>query len=145
MSTPLPVGKKGKHPEGDGVVLEVWICRAPSGQIFTQTRPQSPEDQDVLLSWPSGGMEQAVMGLLTEAVRREALMDILLKESDDPGSLKRCLTLPPEEEKSWLVDMSTGLQKLFGKVVKDLAPGAFRDSLQALRSAVQSPDDPPPA
>ena len=142
MSTPpLKLWTKGKTPEGEAVVIEVWICRASSGQMFSTHQPQDAEDHQILVGWPSGGLEQTIMGLLTEALRKEAVLDILLKESQEPGYLKGLLDMDPKKEESWLGEMSTGLRQLVARVTKDLAPGAFRDVLQMLRSTWK----PPPA
>lgn len=143
MSLPIPPWQKGKSPKGDGVVLEVWLCRAPSGQLYALHRPQSQEDEQVLLSWPTGGQEQAAIGLLLEAVKREAILDILLKESQSPGWAQDLLQKEGAGQTDILQDLSARLLQLFGKTIRDVAPGAFKDALQALNP--EPPASMPPA
>ena len=132
MSLPIKPWAKGSFPEGEGVILEVWLCRAPTGQMFAMHRPQSREDHEMLMSWPSGGLEQAAVGLLTEAVRREAILDILIKETKEPGFIQELTEMEPGDRDAWAQEMAEQLQALLGKTVKDLAPGAFKDALEMM-------------
>lgn len=75
---------RGKHMDAEVAVLEVYIRRDVHGRILSAHQPASDADAQVLLGWPSGGLEQAAFALLAEAVRREALMDVLLQDSHQP-------------------------------------------------------------
>jgi len=132
MSLPIPPWQKGKSPEGDGVVLEVWLCRAPSGQLYTLHRPQGQEDEAVLLTWPTGGLEQAAVGLLAEAIKREAVLDIILKESQSPGWIQAFSQKEEAEQADTHQDLSVRLLRLLKKTIMDVAPGAFKDALKML-------------
>jgi hypothetical protein len=80
---------KGKHDDHDIAIVEVYVCQTREGLVFSVHQPQERGDQGVLMTWPSGGQRQVAQALLTEALRREAVVGLLVRLSQDPQYLER--------------------------------------------------------
>jgi hypothetical protein len=61
--------------------LAVVVTKRDDGSIRSSVHPLSPQDREVFMGWETGGMQQTCMALLVEAVRREALMAVLVRLS----------------------------------------------------------------
>lgn len=61
--------------------LAVSVFKREDGSVRSTIHPLSPHDRDVFMGWETGGMQQTCMALLVEAVRREALMAVLVRLS----------------------------------------------------------------
>lgn len=106
--------------EMEEVVIEVRIRRDEYGRITSTHSPQSTEDLAKLQSWSSGGLEQIAFGLLTEAVKREALLDILIQTTKEPS------TKNTEETRSLLC---AKLQEIMSSTIKRIAPLIIKQTL----------------
>ena len=61
--------------------LAVSVFKREDGSVRSTVNPLSAHDRDVFMGWETGGMQQTCMALLVEAVRREALMAVLVRLS----------------------------------------------------------------
>lgn len=61
--------------------LVVSVYKRGDGSVRSTLHPLSPQDRDVFMGWESGGMQQTCVALLIEAVRREALLAVLVRLS----------------------------------------------------------------
>jgi hypothetical protein len=61
--------------------LAVVVSKRGDGSIRSAVHPLSAQDREVFMGWETGGMQQTCMALLVEAVRREALLAILVRLS----------------------------------------------------------------
>lgn len=61
--------------------LVVSVFKREDGSVRSTLNPPTPNDRDVFMGWETGGMQQTCMALLVEAVRREALMAVLVRLS----------------------------------------------------------------
>jgi hypothetical protein len=61
--------------------LAVSVYKRDDGSVRSTTNPLTPQDRDVFMGWETGGMQQTCVALLVEAVRREALMAVLVRLS----------------------------------------------------------------
>ena len=61
--------------------LVVSVFKREDGSIRSAVHPLSAQDREVFMGWETGGMQQTCMALLVEAVRREALMAVLVRLS----------------------------------------------------------------
>ena len=111
------------------VVLEVRLRRDSYGRVTSTHNPQSPADEAVLTGWPSGGLEQVVFALLTETIRREALLDVILLASKDSGVLARWATSTEEEQSQMESDLLSGLQQSLSEMTRRIATPVVRDIL----------------
>lgn len=61
--------------------LAVVVSKREDGSIRSAVHPLTAQDREVFMGWETGGMQQTCMALLVEAVRREALMAVLVRLS----------------------------------------------------------------
>ena len=88
--------QKGQHAEYGLAVAEVIVIRDKSGRVFSKHQLQDDGDVGVVQDWPSCGIEQMAFALLTEATRREALLQMLLLESNSPQQFALLQEMTPE-------------------------------------------------
>jgi len=111
------------------LAVEVEVCRDAEGRVFSSHGLQSDEDVQIALSWPSGGQEQVGFALLTEAVRREALLEILLVLSKDESFPQRFAGMSFEEKEAQVADLTARLRVQMDNVVARLAKGAIEEAI----------------
>lgn len=123
---------KGHHADHDVVVIEVLVRRDQHGRVLSEHRLQDDGDRQVVDTWPSGGMEQVAFALLTEAVRREALLDVILKATHQP-EIREIWTNASEEMKGQLThELTRAVQESMSGVISRLAGSASRTALDLI-------------
>jgi len=131
-SPPLP-WKKGQQEHYATVVVEVEVCRVnDTGHVFSTHHVQGQEYQEILMTWPSGGQEQVAFALLTEACRREAVLDFLVQMSNDPDWLKNLQDLPEEEREEKFKAMGESLTKMVQNITDGIAESCVREAYDAM-------------
>lgn len=114
-------------------MLEVLVRRdKTTGRVYSTHRPQSEFDEKLLLTWPSGGLEQATFALLVEAVRKEALLSVILDASKDPNWLARFRGANPEERKAAITRLSAILNQGVGKTLARISEAALQEALESV-------------
>lgn len=126
--------KKGKQDGAETVFVTVAIRRDKHGRILSTHFPQDEDDNAVLQSWPSGGMEQVAFALLSEAVRREALFDVILKSSHQPDFRAEWKNSSEEEKGVILRHLTRGAQESMNGVIGRLIGSAIRTALDLITS-----------
>lgn len=123
----------GQHDDHEIVVLEVLVRRdKSSGRVYSTHRPQSESDEKLLLSWPSGGLEQATFALLVEAVRKEAVLNVILDASKDPDWLHRFRSATPEDRKAAIRRLAAILRQSIGKTLERISEAALQEALEGV-------------
>ena len=126
---------KGQHEseDHDVIVLEVVVLRERStGRVYSTHRAQAESDEQVALSWPSGGLEQAAYALLAEAIRREAVLDVILEASRDPGLKARYQEASPEGRKAVASRLSSLLRESMSRTTARLSEAALQGALEQI-------------
>jgi hypothetical protein len=74
------------NPADGGEVLRIEVrgCLSSDGHFWSTHHPLTPADAEVQQRWPGGGNRHVAQALLTEAVRREAFVCMLLELQKDP-------------------------------------------------------------
>jgi len=120
-----PLWPKGKNPTYNAFVVEVGIRRDHKGGVRSYRRLQDADDASVVEDMgPSRGMEEASFGLLTEATRTEAMLQVLAKLSNEPEYLKEIASAEsaPEDLIEKISDMVRSQVTLtLDKIVEGLA------------------------
>jgi len=81
MPAPWP---KGIHADYSAFVLEIHVRRDKSGDLHSARQLQDECDERTTEHMGStGGMEEGALALLTEALRAEAMLQLLVKISND--------------------------------------------------------------
>jgi len=123
---------KGKHENHEVVHILLEVCQDRQGRVFSAHRPAERADEELALSWRSGGMEQTAFALLTEAARREAVLEILLLASNKPDLFKRLQEAEGEERESLITDLTRRLEFQLQETITKLSEGAVEEALLAI-------------
>lgn len=133
MIPPLPIEwKKGAHEDHDVIVMEVLLRRDKQGRVYSAHQLQDNEDQTIALTWPSGGLEQAAFGLLVEASRREAILDILLQMQQDPSFIRNWVNASEQERTESAHRMAQALEASMRQTIGRLALPVILDAMALL-------------
>ena len=140
MPEPVP-WSKGIHPTYSAFVLEIHIRKDKKGDVRTGRRLQDARDEAVISALgTTGGMEEGAWALLTEAVRAEAMLQLVVKLSNDP------------EFKDKLVSEEVALDDLIENLSKDtleqvrrsldaLVPALARETLHLVRDGLRNENE----
>jgi hypothetical protein len=113
----------GTGIEGTTVVIDVRVCLGPDGRLWSSHEPSTSADRDVSLKWPGGGNRHIANALLTEAVRREAFVCLLVALTKQPDLYAQLQQASPEER---------------DRVTRDVANSAGQSLAASLGSMVLS-------
>lgn len=126
--------KKGIHPEYRSFCLEVRVCQDNTGNVFSVHGIQDEEDQNVLQSMPSGGLEQICYGLLCEAIRREAFLEAIVNHNEDSDYVFKYIDGNEEHRHKVESDLSRSIVDMLTKTIIKMAPAAAREILAMMES-----------
>jgi hypothetical protein len=96
-----------------------------TGAVMSSHYLASKTHEEEVLRWPSGGMEQIGFALLVEAVRREAMLDVILCLSREQGLLQRYQGDP----QSVVQEIKPGMIEALHNLIDRLAEGALKEAL----------------
>jgi len=80
---------KGAQPDYRAFILRVGVCQDNDKNVWSYSDLEDEMDKQTCNSLPSYGVEQIAFGLLCEAVRREAYLQILMRLSNDNDYLAK--------------------------------------------------------
>lgn len=135
----------GVFPEYRSFEIKLRIAEDNNGGLYSTHAFTSPEDEQTADSLPSHGLEQIVMGLLTETLRREAYLEVIVLCHEHDGYLQKYVNAPPEiqEERRKQIAANVTLQmhKLIGKMAPDIVPDVMAMISEQLPSSSSQPSD----
>lgn len=129
INPPPQPWQKGSHGSHSVLGIEVQVCRDAEGRVFSCHQLQGADDLTVAMSWPGGGQEEVGFALLAEAVRREALLEMLLLVSKDASFPQRFEGMSFEEKETQIAELSARLRVQMSSVVARLARGAIEEAI----------------
>lgn len=136
MSTE-PLWPKGKHSTYDAFVVEVGIRKDHAGEWRSYRRLQGAQDQTVAEKMgPSRGMEEGSWALLTETIRTEAMLQVLVKLSNEP-ELQQKLADAPEAPEELIENFCESTVKQIKLTLDEIAPGLVRETIQQLHDGLR--------
>jgi len=139
---PLP-WKKGVNPHYRSFVVEVQVCQDNDGNIYSVHNLQDDEDHQPAQTLPSAGIEQLAYGLLCEAIRREAFLEVAVKASNQRGYLADYVEGNPEKRHEIEADLSRTIVEMCQKSIIMMAPATAREILHMLEVNPAIPKDRP--
>lgn len=122
--------EKGHTEEYSCFSLEVKICQSRAGEVWSLHDYMTEEDEKIASAIHSGGIEQIVFSLFTEAVRREAFLEALVRESQSAGFLKRCLEKDTKDQAQ--EELRQSILKVSKNLIDNLVEGAVTEILSML-------------
>lgn len=123
---------KGKTATREVAVVQVWVAQDNQGRVLSTHDLQAEEDLQILSGWRSGGLEQVAFALLTETVRREALLVLLMQASQNPKFISSLQSLSPAEREAEFQKLGALLTESLKQTALKLAPKAFDLALDYL-------------
>lgn len=122
--------KKGTHKDHSTLVVEVHVARDALGQVYSNHTLQDQTDHVTAMSWPGGGQEQIAFAMLVEAVRREAIVEMLLCMSQDPQFTQKV----SEGLDEVVREMTAKLKAQLTHALDNLGEDAVREALSRIVS-----------
>lgn len=74
---------KGVQPDYRSIAVRVAICQDNDRNVWSYSDLEDEQDQQTASTMESRGVEQIAFGLLCEAIRREAYLQVLVRLTDD--------------------------------------------------------------
>jgi len=127
-------GRMVPVPDHDVAIIELEICRDLLGPVYSSHKPQGQEDQDMLMSWPGSGQEHLAFALLTEALRREAVLGFLLNLSADKEYLSNIQAMSEEDRRQALTSLGNGVLQSMVKSLQEMTLPAILDAYEDFQS-----------
>ena len=119
----------GKQPGYTGYRLTVNICEDDLHRVWSDHEFASLEDEKAAFSSPQMGVQQIAHALMTEAVRREAYLDLLLKMTQDPKFLSKWQGADEAGREQVVTELSAITSEVIrGKLIR-MVPGLVREML----------------
>lgn len=119
----------------DSVRVTVEIRLDEAGNVWSSHDAATPEDAEAIKQLSGGGHRHIAHSLLTEAIRREAFVCLMVAMSNDPG-----LSLFHEKAETYQMQMTMEIAKAVGQsLAANMGPmilPSVREALEMLRSGV---------
>ena len=117
----------------DEVVVEIVIRREKeTGRVSSEHRLKDESAHEIVAAWPSGGLEQVAFAILAEAVRREALLDVILHMSHHQAEWAKA----SESEREAITNRLTqAVKESMNGTIGRLAGSATRAALDLVTSS----------
>ena len=129
MKAPSHPWVKGTHEEYTAVVLEVEVCQDKHGRVWSRHDFQSQEDAETAQGMPQAGIQQMAFALLTEAIRRESFVDLMVEMSKGTGFEDRYRKASPEQREAMVMEMATSTIKAMNGSLRKMALGVTQETL----------------
>ena len=102
------------------------VCRDKFDQDWSYHEMATPQDQEIVLKWPTGGTRHVAEALLIESLRRHAILLLLREASRDPAYLGNLPTLEAEVVEK----LGLTLQEEVTRIVSGVCEAAVRDAIR---------------
>ena len=120
--------ERGEQDGYSALHVVVEVCRDEHGRVYSAHRLGDELDEQTAMSWPGGGLNEAAFALLTEAVRREALVEFLVRMTHDPELIKRLCAMPEAEREDELRRSAKALHRQLRRTMAGLSEAAVREA-----------------
>lgn len=126
---------KGVQPDYRSFIIRLGVCQDNDNNVWSYSDLEDETDRQTCDSLPSHGVEQIAFGLLCEAVRREAYLQILLRLTADNNFVDNFMAMSPEERKATLDSLASSTAASLKGSVDRMASDACAEVLAMLGSA----------
>jgi len=136
-----PLWPKGKQPTYDAFVIEVGVRKDHAGGWKSYRRLQDAQDAAVVETMgPSRGLEEGSWALLTECVRTEAMLQLLVKLSNEP-ELQRKIADAEKAPEELIEKLSEGTLKQLELSLRKIVPGLVRETVNQVHDGLRNQTD----
>lgn len=131
----------GQHPTYDAFVIEVGVRRDHDGTVQSYKKLRSESDFETAQKLgPGGGLEEGSWALLTEGVRTETMLQLLVKLSNDP-EFKKNLMAAENAPEDLIEKLAADTLEVTQRVLKEIVPGLAREAIEQVRDGLRSQQD----
>ena len=117
----------GKQPGYTGYKLVVNVCEDELHRVWSDHEFMTQADHAASQSTMTGGVHQVAHALMTEAVRREIYLDVLIQLTQDSTFLDKWIAADEAGQDEIVAELSAiTCEVLRGKLLK-MAPGLVRE------------------
>lgn len=121
--------EKGVHPDYSCCSVEVVLAEDSSGTVWSEHR-LSHEDAAISAQLSGGGARQIAHALLTEALRREVFVDVLVQMSKGDGFLDWYGDAAEDQKREIEQNMANAGLAVLVTLLPRMLPGIAREVLE---------------
>ena len=131
---------KGVQPEYRCFHATIEICQDNEQNVYSSHHLTEDDDAKICDSLPSKGLEQLAFGLITESLRREALIEMLIRLSSDDTYIEKYLKMSEEEQRKVQMEFSIDMSKMLEKIMFNLVPSVTEEVFHMMIESHAEPD-----
>jgi hypothetical protein len=136
MEVPLQAPARPWKPgeNGDYTCFRIRVLIAETADmVFSDHEPEEEVDSQTAMKLPSGGLRQTSYALFTEAMRKEALYEVLLKLQNDPQFERRVAQADPTEQERIEREIGLVVMETLIREIQKNAQATVREALEYIR------------
>jgi hypothetical protein len=138
MPAPAYPWKKGQNPDYTSFTIEVEVAVDQHGVMWSSHRLQDEQDVEIVEGLPNRGIERVADALLSEAIKREALLEVILKLSNFPEFKEKLSDPSPEAQQDLVNEVSSAMVAVISKAAAQIAPESAQAALNMVRQDLPS-------
>lgn len=128
---------KGKHPTYDAFVIEVGVRKDHDGTQRSYRKLQDAQDVKVIEGMlPSRGLEEGSFALLSETVRTEGMLQLLVKISNEP-ELQQKLAKAEKAPQELIEKLSEVTLKQLTLSLEKIVPGLVQETVEQVHDGLR--------
>jgi hypothetical protein len=118
---------KGVQPDYRAFIIRVGVCQDNDTNVWSHSDLEDETDAHAAESLPSHGVEQIAFGLLCEAIRREAYLQVLMRLTKDNDYLDKLAMATPESRKAIMQELQAATKGSLKNSVDRMAEAACEE------------------
>lgn len=120
---------KGAHPTYTAFRLVINICQDRDGNVWSDHDFESEGDRLLAVSLPQGGAPQIAHALMTEAVRREVFLCVLIEMTKDSEFLVNYVAANDETKATIETELVHATKYIITRSLDKMVPGSVAEVL----------------
>ena len=132
---------KGVQPEYRCFQATIEICQDNEQNVYSSHHLTDDNDALVCDSLPSKGLEQLAFGLITESLRREALIEMLVRMSSDDAYIEKYVGMSDEDKQKTKMEFAVEMNKMMEKIMFNLVPSVTEEVFHMMVESTKEPNN----
>lgn len=137
---PVKPWVRGSHPDKgySCFSLEVKIAEDSYGWVFSEHDFTSPKDRELARSLSGGGEKQIAYGLLTEALRREVFLCLLVQLSKSPDYLDWYQQGDDDYRDGYESKITNAVSESISDITKKMTPDIVKEVIRMMQAQLDT-------
>jgi hypothetical protein len=140
---PPPPWKRGEQQGYKAFHIILEVCSDDEGRVYSSHHFREEFDEQVALTLNNGGVEQIAFAFLTETLRRELFVDMLVQLSGAPDYLERWAKADDTGKEELERGLSHAALSVLSKTQSRLAAGLAKEAFTRLAEDPLEEEGPP--